>query len=81
MSLARAFAVKPDLLLMDEPFVSLDPELVTEMVELFVKLRDAHQVTTLLVTHVKEEAETLASRIVTLGGAPATIVSDVQNNG
>ncbi|MFK7876184.1 MAG: ABC transporter ATP-binding protein [Paracoccaceae bacterium] len=73
LSLARAFACKPDLLLMDEPFVSLDPELVEEMMALFMTLRRAHNVTTILVTHVAEEAKRLASRIVTLGGTPAVI--------
>ncbi|MGB0439510.1 MAG: ABC transporter ATP-binding protein [Paracoccaceae bacterium] len=81
LSLARAFAVKPDLLLMDEPFVSLDPDLVEDMMQLFVRLRAAHQVTTLLVTHVEAEAQRLASRIVTLGGTPGQIISDVQNKG
>ncbi|GGX71612.1 ABC transporter ATP-binding protein [Tateyamaria omphalii] len=81
LALARAFAVKPDLLLLDEPFVSLDAELVDEMMTLFARLRATHNVTTILVTHVAQEAEKLASRIVTLGGSPATIVSDVQNDG
>lgn len=81
LSLARAFAVKPDLLLMDEPFVSLDPELVEEMITLFAKLRAAHGVTTILVTHVVSEAKRLASRIITLGGQPGTITNDVQNKG
>ncbi|WP_286197084.1 ATP-binding cassette domain-containing protein [Tropicibacter sp. R15_0] len=76
LALARAFAAKPDLLLMDEPFVSLDRELADEMMALFEKLRDAHQVTTLLVTHVAEEAERLATRVITLGGKPARIISD-----
>ena len=81
LSLARAFAARPSLLLMDEPFVSLDPELVDEMMGLFAKLRAAHQVTTILVTHVREEAEKLASRIVSLDGSPARIVQDAQNTG
>lgn len=81
LSLARAFAIKPHLLLMDEPFVSLDPALVDDMMELFAKLRAAHTVTTILVTHVEAEAQRLASRIVTLGGAPAQITRDIQNNG
>lgn len=79
LSLARAFAVKPDLLLMDEPFVSLDPELVEEMMMLFLTLRRAHTVTTILVTHVVDEAKRLASRIVTLGGTPGVIAGDVPN--
>ncbi|MEP2531159.1 ABC transporter ATP-binding protein [Shimia sp.] len=81
LSLARAFAVRPDLLLMDEPFVSLDPELVEDMMALFAKLRAAHQVTTILVTHVRQEAEKLASRIVSLDGSPARIIGDIQNTG
>ena len=81
LSLARAFAVRPRLLLMDEPFVSLDPDLAEEMMALFARLRAGSGVTSLLVTHDQGEAEKLASRIVTLGGSPATITGDVQNKG
>jgi NitT/TauT family transport system ATP-binding protein len=76
LSLARAFAVKPDLLLMDEPFVSLDPELVEEMSALFNTLREAHGVATILVTHIEAEAARLTERTVRLGGTPAQIISD-----
>lgn len=76
LSLARAFAVKPDLLLMDEPFVSLDPDLVAEMMTLFSTLRAAYGVATILVTHVAEEAARLADRTITLGGAPARIIAE-----
>lgn len=76
LSLARAFAVEPDLLLMDEPFVSLDPKLVEEMMALFIKLRSKHNVTTIFVTHVEAEAARLASRIVRMDGPPGRIVSD-----
>lgn len=81
LSLARAFAVRPELLLMDEPFVSLDPALAEEMMALFAALRASSGTTTLFVTHVAAEARALASRIVTLGGSPARIVSDDQNRG
>lgn len=80
LSLARAFAVKPDLLLMDEPFVSLDPDLVEEMMQLFDALRAAHNVTTIIVTHVEAEAKRLASRIVTMGGTPGQITGDTPNH-
>ena len=76
LALARAFAVAPDLMLLDEPFVSLDPALVDEMMDLFRDLRARHRITTILVTHVRAEAEALADRVVTLGGPPARIVSD-----
>ncbi|WP_415918866.1 ABC transporter ATP-binding protein [Tateyamaria sp. SN6-1] len=76
LSLARAFATQPDLLLLDEPFVSLDAELVSEMMDLFARLRDAHDVATILVTHVEAEARSLCTRMITLGGQPATITGD-----
>ncbi len=81
LSLARAFACKPGLLLMDEPFVSLDPDVAEDMMELFAALRTRSGVASILVTHVRREAEKLASRIVTLGGAPARIVDERQNKG
>ena len=81
LALARAFAVRPELLLMDEPFVSLDAAMAQEMMSLFAALRARYPVTTVLVTHAPEEAQALATRIVRLEGAPATIVSDVQNSG
>jgi len=76
LSLARAFATKPDLLLLDEPFVSLDPGLVLEMMEIFRTLSAAHNVATVLVTHVQDEARALADRIITLGGQPAQITGE-----
>lgn len=81
LSLARAFASNPELLLMDEPFVSLDPDLVDEMMRLFARLRAARNLATVLVTHVEREAELLASRILRLGGSPARITEERQNRG
>lgn len=77
LSLARAFAAAPDVLLMDEPFVSLDPALADEMMTLFASLRAKSDLTTILVTHVEAEARRLANRIVTLEGSPGQITSDV----
>ena len=74
LSLARAFAVKPTLLLLDEPFVSLDPALADEMILLFIRLREAHQVASIFVTHVVDEAEKMASRTIRLAGSPARLV-------
>lgn len=74
LSLARAFAARPEILLMDEPFVSLDPELADEMMTLFETLRARHGVTTIFVTHSAEEAERLATRTLRLGGSPARVV-------
>ena len=76
LSLARAFANKPELLLMDEPFASLDAERVREMVELSKRLIKASKVTTLLVTHSETEATALADRIIRNNGSPAQIFED-----
>lgn len=76
LSLARAFASMPEVLLMDEPFVSLDPDLASEMMDLFEQLVAAHPCATLLVTHARAEAERLAGRILHLEGRPARLVED-----
>jgi NitT/TauT family transport system ATP-binding protein len=81
LSLARAFAVKPSLLLMDEPFVSLDPDLVEEMMDLFMDLRTANDVATIFVTHVEAEATRLADRTLRMEGTPGQITSDWINAG
>ncbi len=73
LSLARAFAAEPDLLLMDEPFVSLDEALAGDMMTLVTSFRERSGAALLLVTHSMSEAERLADRIVTLGGKPATV--------
>lgn len=73
VALARAFAAAPDLLLLDEPFVSLDAALVQDMMDLFLKLRDRHRVATLFVTHAEAEARYLSDRIIRLQGSPASL--------
>lgn len=73
LSLARAFASAPELLLMDEPFVSLDTGLADEMMSLFEQLRATRPVATILVTHVLQEAGRLASRSLRLDGRPARL--------
>lgn len=74
LSLARAFAMQPDVLLMDEPFVSLDPALADEMMALFERLRAARPLATVIVTHAPAEADRLATRILRLEGRPAQLL-------
>ena len=74
-SVCRALINEREILLLDEPFVSLDPALVDDMMNLFVQLRDAHNLATVLVTHVEDEARRLADRVVRLAGSPATAIS------
>ncbi len=73
LALARAFAAKPDFLLMDEPFVSLDPERLSEMLNLTNQLLDSYQPGLILVTHSEVEAEQLCIRRLRLSGQPAMI--------
>ena len=76
-ALARAFILEPDILLMDEPFVSLDDPTAQGLRELLRDLWSRRPTTVLFVTHDRQEAVTLASRIICLSGAPATIAQDV----
>jgi NitT/TauT family transport system ATP-binding protein len=77
VALARAFAVEPDLLLLDEPFVSLDQALAVRMREQLVGLVEERAMTTLLVTHDLEEAVRLADRVFLLSARPAKIVAEI----
>jgi ABC-type nitrate/sulfonate/bicarbonate transport system ATPase subunit len=77
VALARAFAVEPDLLLLDEPFVSLDDALAARLREELAELVNRRPVTTLLVTHDVDEAIGLADRLLLLSASPARVVADV----
>jgi NitT/TauT family transport system ATP-binding protein len=78
VALARAFAVKPDLLVLDEPFVSLDAKLAARLRAELVELVSRARVTTLLVTHSVEEAIGLADRVVLLSASPARVIANVR---
>ena len=77
MALARAFAVEPDLLLLDEPFVSLDDALAARLREELAELVNRRPVTTLLVTHDVDEAIALADRLLLLSASPARVLAEV----
>jgi sulfate/thiosulfate transport system ATP-binding protein len=66
MALARALAVQPKVLLLDEPFGALDTNVRAELREWLRRLHDDVHVTTLLVTHDQEEAMSIADRIAVL---------------
>lgn len=77
LALARAFAGKPELLILDEPFVSLDEKTAAEMVALTRELMNEVAPATLFVTHERQEARELADRTLELSGTPATVVPNV----
>lgn len=69
MALARALAVEPKVLLLDEPFGALDARVRTELRAWLRRLHDEVQVTTVLVTHDQEEAMDVADSIVVMNHA------------
>ena len=75
-SVARALAIKPSILLMDEPFSALDTFTRRELEDEVVRIRQDLKTTFLMVTHNPEEAIYIADRIVILSGRPA-VVSDI----
>ena len=77
VALARAFAVEPELLVLDEPFVSLDAELATRLRAELAELVARRPVTTLLVSHNVDEVIGLADRVFLLSGNPARLLADV----
>lgn len=76
-ALARCLAVKPDLLLLDEPFASLDPVMAGELKVLIAGLLDANPgMAMICVTHDGGDAEILANRLWYLDGKPAQLQWD-----
>lgn len=73
-SLARALAIQPALILMDEPLVSLDAETSRDMRELLSKTLFEAGVSALISTHDRREALHLADRIIELGGKPTSVI-------
>ncbi|MGF1563123.1 MAG: ABC transporter ATP-binding protein [Geminicoccaceae bacterium] len=77
VAMARAFAVQPDLLILDEPFASLDAALAVRLRHLLLDTLAAQGAALLGVSHDLDEAVMLADRLIVLGGVPATIAHDL----
>lgn len=76
VALARALAANRGLLLLDEPFVSLDGALAGEMRSLLARVIRQTRPGIVLVTHDAEDAALLADRVIVLAGRPARIAGD-----
>ena len=73
-ALARSLAIRPDLLLLDEPFASLDPDRAVELRGLIIRLLDAQpHMAMICVTHDARDADELANRLWYMSGQPATL--------
>jgi len=76
VALARAFMHEPDILLMDEPFVSLDQPVAEKLRQLLLDLWQDKQPTVLFVSHDLDEAIALADRLLFLSTEPASVILD-----
>lgn len=79
VSLTRAFAIKGDFLLMDEPFSALDAFTREKAQELFRETWQQNPKTTLFITHDVEEALLLGHKIILMAGQPGTIIKLIDN--
>ncbi len=73
VAIARALAYQPEVLLMDEPFASVDAQTRSDLEDLILNVRDRYGVTVVFVTHDIDESVYLADRIVVLTPAPTEV--------
>ncbi len=78
-AVARTLALNPDLLLMDEPFSSLDAPTRESMQDLMLELWSEHHLTLVIVTHAIEEAAILGQKILVLGQPPNSRPNVIEN--
>lgn len=76
--LARALAIAPDVLLMDEPFAAVDAQVREVLQEDLLALRERLRQTIVFITHSIDEAITLGDRIIVMGSRPGRIVKDLE---
>lgn len=79
VAIARCFILKPDLLLMDEPFSALDAMTREDMQDLFLKVWQENKVPSFFITHSIEEAIYIGKKIVILSKSPGHIVRTIEN--
>lgn len=77
VSIARALAYKPRLLIMDEPFASVDAQTRAGLEDLVLDLQHTTGLTTVLITHDIDTSIYMADRVMVLGGRPATVIDEV----
>ena len=73
VAIARALAYQPSILLMDEPFASVDAQTRGDLEDLILRVRDEYGITIVFVTHDIDESVYLADRVVVLTHSPTTV--------
>lgn len=76
-AIARGLTTRPELLLMDEPFASVDAQTRSDLEDLTLRLQRELGMTVVLVTHDIDEAVYLADRVIVLSGAPTSVTEIV----
>lgn len=79
VSIARALSIRPELLILDEPFGALDAITKEELQEELLKIWNDHRCTVLMITHDIDEALFLADRLVMMTNGPAAKIGEVMN--
>jgi NitT/TauT family transport system ATP-binding protein len=77
VAIARAVAFRPEILLLDEPFASVDALTRADLEDLTLHLRDEFGITMLLVTHDIDEAVYLSDRVFVLSTPPSTVLEEI----
>jgi NitT/TauT family transport system ATP-binding protein len=77
VAIARAVAYRPEILLMDEPFASVDAQTRADLQDMAMAVWKAHNSTVLFVTHDIDESVYLANRVIVLSHPPATVAAEV----
>jgi len=78
VAIARALAYRPALMLMDEPFASVDAQTRAELEDLVLRVRTEQDMTILLVTHDIDESVYLGDRVLVLSESPTTVVDTLK---
>ncbi|MCX7089299.1 MAG: ABC transporter ATP-binding protein [Methylococcales bacterium] len=78
VAIIRAFAINPELLLMDEPFVSIDAPTARQVRNLLLQLWQQRPHSVLFVTHDLREAIALADRLVFLSASPMSVITEIK---
>jgi nitrate ABC transporter ATP-binding subunit len=79
VSIARALSIRPQVLILDEPFGALDAITKEELQEELLKIWEEHKITVLMITHDIDEALFLADRVVMMTNGPAAKIGEIMN--
>ncbi|MGH2446874.1 MAG: ABC transporter ATP-binding protein, partial [Candidatus Limnocylindria bacterium] len=77
VAIARAVAYQPQILLMDEPFASVDAQTRADLQDMALDVWRTHRSTVLFVTHDIDESVYLADRVLVLSQSPATVAAEI----